>query len=431
MAASTSPNIDFNSAIDNFKQTYAKDLADNRPLFTILQELLPPNRDGIEVGAKINVPVVLSHQGGETYGTSGDTSDLRAPVAMLISDAQADQYEMTYPVRMPFGMISKAAQSKAARFADKARLILLSGDTAAKRGSELALLHGSNGLGKVESVGAVTGSGPYTLAVKFTAPTWSDGIWAATDTLPFDFYSALSAGTKRNSGDVTVSSISGWSTDPTAPRTIVFQANASTDLSAIAANDHVFPASAYGKQMPGLMYQAGLAAGVTHLTLSTNYSMWRPKSVTISGPLTFGKLLSGISPAVSHGADGELTVLAGARNWADLSKDLASTRRADWSYKKGEMSNGAQKLDFQYSGGNLKLILHPFMKDGEVTCFDPENFFRAGSDPDPVMKLGDVNLQVMSSTANVIEWRFWNAQTLIPNCLAKTVLFSGITPNAS
>jgi hypothetical protein len=428
-----SSNVDYNVVLDNFKQTYKPDLDDNRPLFTILQELLTPNREGIEMGAKVNIPVLLSHQGGETYGLSGDVGNLRNPVALEIKDASSDQFEITFPVRMPFGLISKATQSKSARFADKARLMLLAGDIGSKRGAELSLLHGQNSLGKVLSVGAVGGSGPYTLDVTFDVQSWSDGLWHSTDNLPYDFYTALTAGTKRNTNDCTVSLVKGWSNDTVVAnrRTVTFTAAASTDLSAIATGDFVFSASAYGKQLPGLMWQLGLSSGATHLGISTNYSLWRPKKVTVSGPITFGKLLSGIAPILGAGVDGVLTVFASPANWSDLSKDLASARRADWSYKTEALKNGAKKIAFAYAMGDINIICHPFMKDGEVAVIQDETWFRAGSDPDPTMKIGDVNLQVMSSAANVIEWRFWSAQTLLPNCLATSVLFSGITPNPS
>jgi hypothetical protein len=419
-----STNLDFNNQLDNFKQTYAKDIKDNRPKFTIVQELLSANRDGIEVGAQVNIPVILSHQGGETYALSGSTANNRNPVGMETKDAKSDQFEITFPVRMPFGLISKSLQSKAARFADKARLMLLAGDTGAKRGNELALLHGSNSIGKVQAVGAVAGTGPYTLDVTFTVQSWSDGIWTATDNLPFDVYSALTAGTKRNATtDFTVSAIDKVN------RKITFQSTSNTELAAVAANDFLFSASAYGTQLPGLIYQSGLAAAVTHLGISTNYSLWRPSQVAVTGPITFGKLVSGLSPAVSSGVDGELIVLASARNWADLLKDAVSARRMDVSYNQTKLKNGAKALEYSYSGGDLRVILHPFMKDGEVIAFPTDNWFRAGSDPEPTMKLDDINLTVMSSAANVIEWRFWSAQTLVPNCLATTTLFSGITPN--
>lgn len=433
MSSATSPNLDFTSAVDNFKQTYAPDLNDNRPNFTILQELLPANKGNFEMGVKVNIPVLLTHHGGETYKTSGSTANLRQPVAMQISDAASDQFEVTIPVRMPFGMISKASQSKQARYADKARLLILAGDTAAKRANELTLLHGCNSLGKVSAVGAVTGTGPWTLDVTFTAASWSDGIWGAVDSLPFDFYSALTSGTKRNTGDVTVSKVKGWSNDASNARIVTFTASgASTDLSGIAQNDFVFSASGYSTtQVPGLMNILGLATGSTYAGISTNYSMWLPKAVTVTGPITMGKLLSGISPAVAHGADGEFKVLLNARNFADAMKDIASSRRLDASYTEGTLKNGAQNIQYKYRGLTLDLVLHPFMKDGDCAVVPVENYFRIGSDPDPVMNLDGVNLQVMSSVADVIEWRFWSAQTLLPNLLATSTYFSGITPNAS
>lgn len=433
MSSAASPNVDFVADIDNFKQTYQKELEDNRPNFTILQEMFPANRDNIEMGAKVNLPVALTHHGGETYTTSGSTANLRTPAGMQIADATSDQFEVTQVVRMPFGLISKAKQSTGARFLDKAKLLLFSGDTAAKRANELVLLHGSNSLGKVSAVSGVTGTGPWTVDVTFTAPTWSDGIWGAVESLPFDFYSALTAGTKRNTGDVTVKAVKGWSNDTSNPRVVTFQAaGAATDVSGIAINDFVFSASGYSTtQMPGLMNILGLTSGSTFATLSTNYSMWLPKNVGVTGPITMGKLLSGISPAVAHGADGKFKVLANSRNFADLMKDIASSRRLDSSYSTGTLKNGAQNIEYVYRGLTLDIVLHPFMKDGDVAVLPPANWFRIGSDPDPIMNLDGEALKVMSSTANVIEWRFWSAQVLLPNLLATSIYFNGVQPNAS
>lgn len=430
-----SANTDFTTVLDNLKTTYAKTLDDFRPKFTVLQELFEPNREGIEVGNTVKIPVLLTHQGGETYDVSGGTATLRAPVSMEIKDAASDQFETTMIVRMPFGLISKAAQSGNARYADKAKLILLGGKKGALRANELHLLHGSSGLGVVAALGSVTGAGPFTRDVTFTPASWSDGIFGAAENLPFDFYSLQSGGAKRNTNDCSVAAVKGFSNDPTNPRTVTFQAAASGDLSGILVGDFLFSASANGKQMPGLMSVAGTGAGSTLFGISTNYSMYRAKQVAVTGPITMGKLISGISPAIAHGADGEFTVLANSRNFADLNKDMSSARRLDSSYTAGTLKNGAKKISYQTAaaGGDLSLniALHPFMKDGDVVVLPVPNWYRVGSDPDPTMQLAGDKLQVMSQTANTFDFRFWSAQALVPNLLATTVAFSGITPNAS
>jgi peptidoglycan hydrolase-like protein with peptidoglycan-binding domain len=423
---------DFNVVLDNLKVTYGKDLEDYRPKFTVLQELLTPNRDGVEMGAQVKLPVILTHQGGETYDTSGGTATLRAPVSMEIKDATSDQFETTMVVRMPFGLISKSQQSSQARFADKAKLILLGGKKGALRAAELSLLHGSNGIGQVQAVGSVTGSGPWTLDVTFTPASWSDGIWGAAENMPIDWFSALTSGTKRNTGDTNVQTVKGWGNDGTNPRKVTFVATgASGDLSGIAPNDFAFAASAYTKQMQGMLNIAGTGTGTTLFGISTNYSMYRAKSVTVSGPLTMGKLLSGISPAIAHGAEGKLVVLVNARNHADLLKDMASARRLDASYSEKTLKNGARQIIYISGDLTLEITLHPFMKDGDALAFSVPNWYRIGSDPDPTMQLADLKLQVMSSTANTFDFRFWNAQVVMPDCLATTVLFSGITPVAT
>lgn len=431
-----SANTDFTTVLDNLKTTYAKTLDDYRPKFTVLQDMFEPNREGIEVGNTVKIPVLLTHQGGETYDVSGGTATLRAPVSMEIKDATSDQFETTMVVRMPFGLISKSAQSSNARYADKAKLILLGGKKGALRANELHLLHGSNGLGQVAALGSTNGSGPWTRDVTFTPASWSDGIYGAAENLPFDFYSALSSGTKRNANDCSVSAVKGFSNDPTSPRTVTFTSSgASTDLSTIQVGDFAFSASANGKQMPGLMNIAGTGAGSTLFGISTNYSMYRAKQVGVTGPITMGKLISGISPAIAHGADGEFTVLTNSRNFADLNKDMSSARRLDASYTSGTLKNGAKKISYQTAGAGgdlaLNIVLHPFMKDGDTIVFPVPNWYRVGSDPDPTMQLAGDRLQVMSPTANTFDFRFWSAQALMPNLLATTVVFSGITPNAS
>src|SRR5438132_3983803 len=144
--------------------------------------------------------------------------------------------------------------------------------------------------------------------------------------------------------------------------------------------------------MPGLLSLVSTVTG-TLLQIPTAYTMWKAKQVTVSGPITFSKLISGISPAVSHGADGELTALVSPKNWADLMKDLASARRLDSSYNEKTLANGAQAVEYKYSGGKIVVVLHPFAKDGEIAVIPVDNYMRVGSDPDPTMKLADLQLQ--------------------------------------
>jgi hypothetical protein len=420
---------DLTVTLGNLKKTYMQDMEDNRPIWAVLQERLEANREGIEVGDTIQIPVILTHQAGETYDNAGGTRTLRAPVSMEIKDASTEQYEITQPVRMPFGVISKVEQSKKARFADKARLMLLAGQTGAKRSLELALLHGNDSIAKVTTgSAATTGAGPYTRVININPAFWSDGIWGAIENAPVDVYSALSSGTQRNAnGDMNVVAADFVN------KTVTLQSGTSADLTNITSGDFIFPASAYGFSMNGLMYflRNASSTGQTILGLSTNYSMWRSKSVTVSGPITFGKLLSGVTPAVAHGANGRLTVFANSRNGADLHKDFLSTRRLDASYSEDELKNGARKITYRFQKLTLELVTHDFMFDGDVAVVPEDNWFRAGSDPDPTMTLGGKELSVMSSTSNSFEFRWFSASVLVPNLLATSVLFTGITPAAS
>jgi hypothetical protein len=65
------------------------------------------------------------------------------------------------------------------------------------------------------------------------------------------------------------------------------------------------------------------------------------------------------------------------------------------------------------------------MFDGDVAVIPEDNWFRAGSDPDPTMTLGGKELSVMSRTSNAFEFRWFSASAIVPNCLATSVLFTG------
>jgi hypothetical protein len=419
-------NTDFTTTLGNLKKTYMKDMADNRPVWAVLQERFPANREGIEVGDTLQIPVILTHQAGETYDNAGGTRTLRATVSMEIKDANTEQFEITQPVKLPFGVISKVEQSKQARFADKARLMILAGQTGAKRSLELALLHGADSIGKITTGSAARSGNNRTMNID--PLFWSDGIWGALENAPVDVYTALTSGSQHNANaEMTVVSADFLN------KTVTFTSTSTADLDSLTSGDFIFPASAYTFSMLGLMYflRNANTTGQTILNLSTTYSMWRTKKVTVTGPITFGKLLSGITPAVAHGANGKLTILANSRNAADLHKDFLSTRRLDASYSDGEMTNGARKISYRFQKLSLELVVHDFMFDGDVAVIPDDNWFRAGSDPDPTMSLGGKELSVMSGTSNAFEFRWFSASAFVPNCLATSTMFTGITPAAS
>lgn len=419
------------SLLDNLKKVYKPDLDDNRPVFAVLQERLSAEGKGIlEVGEKIVLPVILTHQGGESYGAANNVDTLNTPIPMVMDQAETDQYEITEIVRMPFGLVSKVGQSKAARFADKARILTLAGQTAAKLKLETVLLHGGRGVARVTtSAGSVSGSGPWTRTINIDPATWSDGFWTYQEGQAFDCFTALTGGTQRNdAGLLSVTSVD------FAAKTVTFStAGASNDLSDIVANDILFKDGSRGNQAYGLMYFAQEAdtSGATVLGVSTNYSAWRTKPVTVSGPITWGKLLSGCASSMAGGLDGRITVLANSKNMADLHKDFMSSRRLDASYSTGKLKNGARAIEYVFGSRTFELVGHDLMWDGDVVAYSEANWFRAGSDPDPVMSLGGEELKLISSTSNSFEFRWFSAGALIPNGLANMTYFSGITPSAT
>src|SRR5690606_37313506 len=101
---------------------------------------------------------------------------------------------------------------------------------------------------------------------------------------------------------------------------------------------------------------------------------------TVSGQLTFGKILTELSKPVARGGlDEKVVVEVNPRTWANLASDLAALRMFDDSYKKDKGEIGVESLLYIGQNGEIEVISYNIVKRGEAFVFPPKRCKRVGA----------------------------------------------------
>lgn len=348
-----------------FKRTLADSLNVLMPSSAVMMKLYPSISK--ELGREYLEPVALTHEHGVTYG-DGDAFTLEASVAGTYTEAKVDSNPVILRSR-----ISQAAVNRMLKD-DKTFMKLMGFRTKVMKESlvkraEIAMLHGQTGIGAVESAADV-GSG--TGSIVISAATWSPAIWGGMEGATLDVWNA-DLDTQRNSNAaITVSSV-----DPDT-RTISLTGN-ETDLDAITATDVVFFRGSKANDMAGLNKIITNTGTLFNISASS-YQLWKGNSESVTGALTFGKILKAAAKPVARGGlDGDAICLVPPRAFEQLNEDYAAYRSTDSSYKAGKGENGVESLDFHYQGGRIKIIPAPYLMEGQALLFPKEDVIRVGA----------------------------------------------------
>jgi hypothetical protein len=296
-------------------------------------------------------------------------------------------------------------------------------DSMSKR-VELAALYGGVGLGKTSTTGN-SNTDTTTSVVSFTAATWSDGIWAGSVNSTVQFYKVSDA-TLISSGADSIFSIT--AVDPTL-RTLTLTGTttgttalkAATVDSPIALN--IYFNGAKGAEMTGIdaiLTNTGILFNINAAT----YDLWKSNTVDNgAGKLTFLALQNAVAVAVGRGLDSEVDVLVNPKVWANLVTSQSGARRLDSSYKKSEMTNGAEKLTFYSQNGTMNIVPSLYVKQGDCFILPFEHMVRIGSQDIEFMSQGiggDEFFQYVPGY-NAYELRLWTNQQIFLELPARAV----------
>ena len=270
---------------------------------------------------------------------------------------------------------------------------------------EIALFYGQSGYGTIASTAANV--------LTITTAEWAPGIWVGSENMRLEIYDATSS-TLR--GDCKVSSVD------MANRTVTVDSLPAGTI----ATDVIYHYGAQGKEMPGLYKIITNASSLFGISAS-QYSLWKGNTFGAAGALTFPKVSLALAAAVEKGLETSVVAFVNPRTWSDLMTDMAANRRFDSSYKKDEMVNGSESIEFHSQNGKIEIHSSIFVKEGHAFLISPDDFQRIGSTDITFKQPGksDEFFRELENNAG-FELRCYSNQSLFCKAPGKQVIITGI-----
>lgn len=402
-----------------FKEVYGDEVNNLIPDASKLQKMIPFVSRDKELGNIYHQPVILTQEHGIAYADYQDGAfALSDHISMNMADAQIRGSQMCLRSALSYDAAARASNSKKA-FVKGTELLIENMIQSVSKRLEIALIYGGVGIATVDTSAAsgTTGADDYVTAT-CSAASWALGIFAGLENARVNVYTGSSkVGTNYKVDTIDLEA-----------RTFKLKpAVASTDNVATIASKSahtIYFAGAYGKEMKGLDAIITNTGSLFNIDASV-YSLWKGNSVTVSGQLTMGKVLSSVSKAVLRGLDEKAVCLLNPDAWANLNVDQAALRKYDGSFGK-EAKNGFESIKFFGQNGEIELVPHNIVKAGEAFIFPPKRCKRIGAQEISFRTPGredEIFLHLANNAG--FELRVYTDQALFVEAPAKCVKISG------
>lgn len=349
-----------------FKNKYAKKLIDAIPETAKFSGQIPFS-EAQKIGAAYKVPVELAMEAGVTYAAAdAGAFDLEEAVAGEMKEASVNGSQFLIKGILDYESAAKAVKDGEEAFGNSGgRLVKRMTKSIYKR-IELSCLYGGTSLAAVSSN---VGGG----VIAITTASWATGIWVGMKNAKLDCFTDTTYGTQRNTNATLVISFVNVSS-----RRLTLTGNAA-DLAAIAAGDILVFRNAATKEMAGLdkiVTNAGTLFGIS----AASYELWAGNSYALgSVALTLARLNQAIADAVGKGLDEKATVFVNPRTWGNLMSDQASLRKYDARYDSGKSTNGFRSLVMYSQNGELEIVPHTMIKEGEAWVIPLDRWKKVGA----------------------------------------------------
>lgn len=419
-----SSTTDNNAIVGLLKRIYAPKAKDVRVLSAILQNTHPLDKADL-MGDSYNLPILVTNSQLPVWDVAGGTTSFPTGSAIKTTNASITGYEITERFLLPFGTAAQLSNGGKASFMSAAALKMLAADKAVRRSLEFALLYGGEYFAQVASTNVSGSTGTITLVGGSYAPGFLSGFVNGY----VDDYSAvnLDAGTgaKVNTNAIQVTAVD------IVAGTLTVSGN-STDLGNIAANDYLYRTGQLGLEAKGLHYQIVNSTNTNFYGVDrTLYNYMRGTQKSTTGNFSISKLFNGIADAQNNGLDGDAMFLCAPKLYASLLQDLQSGRRLDYSFSESKTAVGTKAIDVISGDTSVAITPHPFVKETDAMLYPKDALLRVGASDITDAIAGMMDLQVMSSSANSMEFRLWTQQSMFLTAPAQSVCWTGITYSAS
>ena len=354
------------------------------PAFAVVQRLLPFAQRA-KIGKSYNEPIFTRRSHGVTFAksTAGTAYALAAARSIQSEEATITGAEIIVRERIAYGAIAAAEGGDGVSFGSSFDEAVLGIEEAHRFYIETNLLYGRTSIATIQTT---TNASATTTTLTITKASWAPGLWAQAENALVDIYDTV-GGTKINTtGSVTITALSDVDN-----RKILITA-AAGDITAIdsgAALSYVIVfVAASGETMDGLDSIITNTGTLFGISAATN-SVWRSNIHSAgSTNLTMSTVLAAQTKAVVRGGMGAMVFLMNPYAWQDLADDQAALRR--YGDASVEMKNGAERLVFHGTGGQITFEQHPMVKCGEAFGIQPGTWIRGGAS-DLVSKLPGAN----------------------------------------
>lgn len=399
------------------KQAYDDHIAKVIPASSILQEEVDFVKDGQREGAQFNCPVLLSLPTGFTYGAGFATYQAIVPSNVQFAYLTGSNINLRDGIAND--LISRAMSDKNS-FMTASKYVMMALQKSMSKELELNLLYGGSGIGSGSVIAAATST---TTNVTISAAEWSPAIWSGMEGMPLSIYNGSSL--VASEGAYTVVSVN------ISTRVVKVSSTSGDATTLVALNGTTvtfYTNTAYGNQMLGLK---GIltASGNLFGLATTSYAVWSPNTFDCgSAALTLGKVEDAAALAVARGADEDLALLINPVNFSNLVTEASSARRYDGSYSKKKLENGAESLEYYGPNGAIKVISHPFVKQGEGFMVPFDRMKRIGSTDITFDLPGFAGpaLYLPSPSNTGVEIRVFTSQALFCEAPSHTVYLSNV-----
>lgn len=415
-----------------FKIKYADRLQDVVPKAAILQNLI---KFQARIGKTYNQPVVLTQEMGFTQtGPDQGGFGLAAPNSFVTKEATVNGAQIVLRSVVDYESLTKSMHGKDTAYEQLFHLQMLNAKNSVHKRLEIGLLYGRSGIGVTSSSANASST---STVVTLTAASWAAGLWAGMENATLSFYNGSSIVSSGADAIFTVSAVN--FTDKKITVTGTATGISALDTSIAGGARDIYFASADGSTVYTTYNQE--AVGLKSIASNTgtlfgvdgaSYSMFRGNTYDVgSTTLTKGKLMAAISLAAERGLEEDVTVLVSPKTWSDLNVGLmaASIRDSKYSPNKGE--DGYAALTFHSDVADLKVLSHPYVKQGDGFIFPTSALSRVGSMDVGFMEVPGQSGDYFHTSGNAAcEVRLYSNQALFCSTPAKCVYLQNIVPSA-
>jgi len=160
---------------------------------------------------------------------------------------------------------------------------------------------------------------------------------------------------------------------------------------------------------------------------NSTYALWKGNRVSVSGRLTFAKLIAALNVPVIKGLQEKIEVYVPVETWQNLNADQAALRRYDGSYSKEKADMGVKSIKFYGQSGEVEIISHPYLKASEAFAIPVDKFRRVGATDITFKNAKDDRVFFDLENHYGMELRAHCNQALFPRLVSTSVKIYGFT----